>query len=141
MYIQEFRPDVMEWAATQIEVLNGRPSFPDSPVGVQTLVRALLRIAHPQLVSLRCNHVPLSDEAITNALATRPEDLDKIEVRPNSRVGPVKPLTWLVDAAVERWVFMPAPVELRQIFIEEVGPAADGEVFGVPARAKVDVAD
>lgn len=136
MYIQEFRQDVMEWAATQIEVLNGRHGFPDSPAGVQALVRALLRIAHPALVSLWSSHVELSDGAVRTALQATPEDLDKIQVR--TKAGPVKPLTWLVDAAVERWVFMPAPVELRQIFIDEVGPAADGEAFAVPARAKVE---
>ncbi len=139
MYIQEFRDDVMIWASIEVERMRHMRGFPETDTGVTAIIRSILRITHPALVSLRASHVPLTDGAIQGALETGPHDLDKIALR-TSR-GPVKPLTWLVDAAVERWVFMPAPVELRQIFIDEVGPAADGEAFVAPARAKAEVTE
>lgn len=135
MYIREFPDEVMGWASTKVLRLSHLKGFPTEPAGVNAVVRAILRIAHPGLVRVRL-WKPSADlggvaamaatelGAVQAALRMTPGELETVTIS-HSRFGNVKPLEWLCDEALERNRFFPAIPELRELFCT-YWPAADG---------------
>lgn len=124
-----FNDQTIAWALQKIMILRFKPGFPTDSIDsvadeqLRRLAVALLRIAHPAMVALQCNHVRLTDQAIEHALATAPEELERIEL--SRTQGKIKPFDYTVDFIYERFTFFPAIAEVR-VQVLDVFPPADG---------------
>lgn len=135
----KFSHAAVDWAIDKLGQLQSKRGFPDAE-GLESDANALLRIAHPVIVQARLgmakivdgwnqgepygSYIPTQQDTITD-----PKDLQDVLVGLNFGMGDkVNPLDWLVEKAVDKLEFYPAPIKLRRLFIREF-PPADGEFY------------
>lgn len=126
MYL-EFPTTTLDWCAVKLSPLFRLRSSPKERRDREQFAAAVLRIAHPELVELRClsPRRPLSDEVITAALLIPPKLLDGVKIcRPG--LGVVNPLNWLIGHFVDTSRFFPEPIQMRFVFADKF-PCADGQ--------------
>jgi hypothetical protein len=121
----DFNEETIDWAMGQMDRMKHLRGFPELAVGVEAVAAALLRIAHPVLVSLRWDwnisgNVPEQFSPRQEQINPGKEKLETDNIRG------VHPMKWMIDYALDNHTFFPAPVELRRIFQERF-PTADGE--------------
>lgn len=117
-----FPDDTIEMALEKLLPLFRLRGAPTNTVDRERFAAAVLRIAHPQLVALRCKDAfaKIPADVITAALKTPVAELDAI------RVDQVNPLDWLIETVMDESRWFIEPVDMRLIFIERF-PCADGK--------------
>jgi len=136
----KFPPEVVDWAIAKLDQLRSMRKFPEDDRSLEMDARALLRIAHPVIVEKRLGLAKIVDgvnlgkgygsyEVTPEDLTSAPEKLDAISVGLGFGVGKqVNPVDWLLEQAIDKWEFYPAPIKLRKLFVREF-PPADGEFY------------
>ncbi len=125
MYL-EFPGDTVDWCEYKLSPLFGMRSAPKSKYEREHYAAAILRIAHPELVELRClsPRKALKEEIVIAALAIPPKLLEAVRIQ-RPKLGSVNPLNWIIGICSDTARFCPAPIEMRIKFVESF-PCADG---------------
>ena len=134
MYL-EFPEEAVDWCVKKLAPLLGLRSAPKSMYEKEHYAAAILRIAHPEIVELRClsPRTALKEEIVIAALAIRPKLLEGVRIQ-RPKLGSVNPLNWLINVCSDTARFCPAPIEMRIKFVDHF-PCADGnDDFGDDQR-------
>jgi hypothetical protein len=105
--------------------------FPALDVGVEAVAGALLRIAHPVIVEARLDWAikggSLDDfDPSSDIINPGAEALSLVTLIHPKIKTPINPMIWMVDMALDKYNWFPAPIDLRRIFVEKF-PPADGQ--------------
>jgi hypothetical protein len=103
-----FNAQTIEWAKGKLSALETLRGYPKEERHVALHAKALLNIAHTGAVLARWNHKPVTEET----LAMSPEQLDAVMIT-TEKLGTVNPMDWLLEEALGRMEFFPAPIKLR----------------------------
>lgn len=129
--MHNFNKETMDWALSKMDGISHLKGFPVLTPGIRSVAGALLRIAHPVVVKARLQWVAsgrIGSEfcASSDLIDPGAEALEETRIIIPKIGEPVNPFVWILDYAVETYVFFPAPVELRRVVDSGYFPAADG---------------
>lgn len=126
MYL-EFPVETVDWCRHKLSPLLRLRNAPKLVSDIEATAAAVLRIAHPELVEIRCviPRMALEPKIIEAALLVPVKLLEGVRIhRPG--IGAVNPLSWLIGKFVDTARFFPEPVLMRLKFVETF-PCADGQ--------------
>jgi len=113
-----FNQQTIDWAKGKLAALETLRGYPKEERHVTLHAKALLNIAHPAAVLARWHHKAVTDQT----LLTSPEELDAITIT-TEKLGTVNPMDWLMEEALGRLEYYPAPVRLRVLHARYFDPA------------------
>lgn len=126
MYL-EFPATTVDWCVGKLSPLFRLRSAPKTRADREHFAAAVLRIAHPELVELRClsPRMVLEEKNVAAALLVPVTLLEGVRInRPG--IGTVNPLNWLICHFIDTAIFFPESVVMRRAFADKF-PCADGQ--------------
>ena len=117
----QFDEETIDWCLAKLRAFSHMPGFPTEGIGIRLTAKAVLRIAHPELVKKRTEILMAWKDPPADLQPTLPADkLDEILIAAQGvggeNIGEVRPLDWLIEACLDNSEFAPKPVEMRRIF-------------------------